>query len=87
MQSVRSRIWTRVAVSISCEDNQYTTGTSHNACVLDRKKKKKMYKMYVQKVQKFPEVPRGELNLHMPENRPKGTRKKLVLFQRWQLDR
>ena len=28
MQSVRSRIWTRVAVSISCEDNHYTTGTS-----------------------------------------------------------
>ena len=25
MQSVRSRIWTRVAVSISCNDNQYTT--------------------------------------------------------------
>ena len=28
MQSVSSRIWTRVAVSISCNDNQYTTGTS-----------------------------------------------------------
>ena len=28
MQSVRSRIWTRVAVSISCDDNDYTTGTS-----------------------------------------------------------
>ena len=28
MQSVRSRIWTRVAVSISCDDNHYTTGTS-----------------------------------------------------------
>ena len=27
MQSVSSRIWTRVAVSISCEDNHYTTGT------------------------------------------------------------
>ena len=26
MQSVRSRIWTRVAVSISCDDNLYTTG-------------------------------------------------------------
>ena len=25
MQSVSSRIWTRVAVSISCEDNHYTT--------------------------------------------------------------
>ena len=25
MQSVRSRIWTRVAVSISCDDNHYTT--------------------------------------------------------------
>ena len=28
MQSVRSRIWTRVAVSIFCDDNHYTTGTS-----------------------------------------------------------
>ena len=28
MQSVLSRIWTRVAVSISFDDNHYTTGTS-----------------------------------------------------------
>ena len=28
MQSVSSRIWTRVAVSISYGDNDYTTGTS-----------------------------------------------------------
>ena len=28
MQSVSSRIWTRVAVAISSEDNDYTTGTS-----------------------------------------------------------
>ena len=28
MQSVSSRIWTRVAVSISCDDNHYTKGTS-----------------------------------------------------------
>ena len=28
MQSVLSRIWTRVAVSISYDDNHYTTGTS-----------------------------------------------------------
>ena len=28
MQSVRSRIWSRVAVSISYDDNHYTTGTS-----------------------------------------------------------
>ena len=27
MQSVSARIWTRVAVSISCNDNHYTTGT------------------------------------------------------------
>ena len=27
MQSVLSRIWTRVAVSISCDDNHYTTVT------------------------------------------------------------
>ena len=29
MQSVASRIWTRVAVSISYDDNHYTTGTHH----------------------------------------------------------
>ena len=28
MQSVSSRIWTRVAVSISYDDNHYTTSTS-----------------------------------------------------------
>ena len=28
MQSVSSRIWTRVVVSISYDDNRYTTGTS-----------------------------------------------------------
>ena len=28
MQSVSSTIWTRVAVSISYDDNHYTTGTS-----------------------------------------------------------
>ena len=28
MQSVSFRIWTRVVVSFSCEDNHYTTGTS-----------------------------------------------------------
>ena len=28
MQSVSSRIWTLVAVSISYDDNDYTTGTS-----------------------------------------------------------
>ena len=28
MQSVSSRIWTRVAVSISYDDNNYTTGTN-----------------------------------------------------------
>ena len=28
MQSVSSRIWTRVAVSISNDDNDYNTGTS-----------------------------------------------------------
>ena len=30
MQSVSSRLWTRVAVSISYDDNNYTTGTSTN---------------------------------------------------------
>ena len=33
MQSVSSRIWTRVAVFISYDDNNYTTGTSTVLCV------------------------------------------------------
>ena len=32
MQSVSSSIWTRVAVSISYDDNNYTTGTSWKNC-------------------------------------------------------
>ena len=31
MQSVSSRFWTRVAASISIDDNHYTTGTSKGA--------------------------------------------------------
>ena len=31
MQSISSRIWTRVAVSISYDDNHYTMGTSNNS--------------------------------------------------------
>ena len=30
MQSVSSRIWTRIAMSLSYDDNHYTTGTSNN---------------------------------------------------------
>ena len=30
MQSVSSRIWTRVAASISNDDNHYTTGNTYN---------------------------------------------------------
>ena len=36
MQSVSSRIWTRVAVSISYDDNDYTTGTSQSDGWLER---------------------------------------------------
>ena len=34
MQSVSSRIWTRVAVSNSCDNNHYTTGTSKNSLII-----------------------------------------------------
>ena len=34
MQSVSSRIWTRAAVSISYDDNHYTTGTSSHRCYI-----------------------------------------------------
>ena len=35
MQSVSSRIWTRVTVSISYDDNDYTTGTSGRDNILN----------------------------------------------------
>ena len=34
MQSVSSRIWTRVAVPISYDDNHYTTGTSRKILMI-----------------------------------------------------
>ena len=34
MQSVSSRIWTRVAVSNSYDDDHYTTGTSIKNCFI-----------------------------------------------------
>ena len=37
MQSVSSRIWTRVAVSITYDDNHYTTGTSSERNVINLK--------------------------------------------------
>ena len=36
MQSVSSRIWTHVAVSISYDDNHYTTGTSFVGYVMPK---------------------------------------------------
>ena len=35
MQSVSSRIWIRVDVSISCDDNHYTTGTSRYVIIIN----------------------------------------------------
>ena len=34
MQSISSRIWTRVTVSISYDNNHYTTGTSKKSYVM-----------------------------------------------------
>ena len=44
MQSVSSRIWTRIIMSISYDDNHYTTGTSKNVYLL---KKKKCFVLYL----------------------------------------
>ena len=41
MQSVSSRIWTGIAVSISYDDNHYTTGTSQKW--LNKKRSHKRY--------------------------------------------
>ena len=35
MQSASSRIWTRVAVSISYDDNNYTTGTFYDKMMMN----------------------------------------------------
>ena len=37
MQSVLSRIWTRLAVFISYDDNHYTTGNSEKNNIIGRK--------------------------------------------------
>ena len=37
MQSVSSRIWTRIAVFISYGDNDYTTGTPYHGYVTEFK--------------------------------------------------
>ena len=37
-------------------------------------------------MRKFPEAPDRKLELRMPKNGPKGTRKKLILFQQWPLN-
>ena len=42
MQSVSSRIWTRVAVSFSYDDNHYTTGTSYSRDLIVNKLDVKM---------------------------------------------
>ena len=36
-QSISSRIWTRVVVSISYDDNHYTTGTSSCNVFMEKK--------------------------------------------------
>ena len=48
MQSVSSRIWTRVAVSISYDDNNYTTGCSIEdlqGAIDDRDEVRKIYRL------------------------------------------
>ena len=47
MQSVSSRIWTRVTVSISYDDNHYTTGT----LILQYKNTIKQYSEFSQQQQ------------------------------------
>ena len=53
MQSVSSRIWTRVVVSISYDDNHYTTGTSRecNLLPVDRRQ----IFPFADKIDKLPE--------------------------------
>ena len=47
MQLVSSKIWTRVAVSISYKDNHYTTGTSKPAMHQAPERSKKLNSEYV----------------------------------------
>ena len=55
MQSVSSRIWTRVTVFISYDDNHYTTGTQTSAGGLSL-------------VPKWQQVPSGPLNSSQNSN-------------------
>ena len=51
MQSISSRIWTRVAVSISYDDNHYTTGTSYR--IILRQSEFNNYGLQLHTIQKF----------------------------------
>ena len=51
MQSVSSRIWTRVAVSISYDDNDYSTGTSKTS--ID-KMEEKGFKLTKERTRRYP---------------------------------
>ena len=62
MQSVRSRIWTRVAVSISCDDNHYTTENEMGVDVKKRKHKKNKMKLE--------DLTTKDWNPHSPELQP-----------------
>ena len=55
MQSVSSRIWTRVAVSISYDDNDYTTGTSKRTSI-DKKGNKSNGLKAIKIMQDFEDV-------------------------------
>ena len=61
MRSVSSRIWTRIAVSISYDDNHYTTGTSIGLYqMLPLEVKGDLGVMAMKGYTTFPEAPRLE---------------------------
>ena len=56
MQSVTTRIWTRVAVSIFFDDNHYTTGTSLTSFHSNNKRKEERKKQEVTSVMAYLKV-------------------------------
>ena len=75
----------RLATCTYCPN--YATLIPSSARVENIKKKKKINKIKVNSnVREFSEVPNMKLELRMPKNEFKDTRKKPVLFQHWPLD-
>ena len=70
MQSVLSWIWTRVVVSISNDDNHYTTGTSiQYLCTRELHKRLKIYILHIKKKRRMKTM-QMKLQIYLVTDKP-----------------